>query len=173
MRMLILGIVGLSGLGWAVQSVGVHGSTNERAAIRRALRAPFVDLKRRDARALCGDFTPSVAAHLASGASGDCEQRVSTVFMRAHDVGEYISARDGSTSGRLTPSVIRWHGGRATTTLSDQIGGVGRESLQLEMHAQRWRIATTARLELHADCGGHPFGGAGCVDAISLRFPGV
>ena len=171
--MLILGIVGLSGLGFAVQSVGVHGSTNERAAIRRALRAPFADLKRRDARALCDDFTPSVAAHLTSGAGGDCKQRVSTLFVRAHGAGEYVSAREGSAPGRLTPSTIQWRGDRATAVSSDRLSGVGRESLKLELQAQRWRIATPARLELRDDCAALAFGGSDCVDAISLRFAGV
>jgi hypothetical protein len=173
MRVLILGIVGLSGLGLAVQSVGVHGSTNERAAVRRALRAPFADLKRRDARALCDDFTPAVAADLASGAGGDCEQQVSALFVRARGAGEYISPHDGSVSERLASGTIHWRGDRATAAWSNQSGGLRRGSLQLEMHAQRWRIATPARLELRADCAGHPFGESGCVDAISLRFGGV
>lgn len=174
MRILILGIVGLSGLGWAVQSVGVHGSTNERTAIRRALHAPLADLKRRDARALCGDFTPSAAAHLASStAGGDCEQRVSTLFARTRGAGEYLSPSGGPAHGRLSLSAISWRGDRATAASSDNRGGVGRGSLRLEMYAQRWRIATPARLELRADCGGHPFGASGCVDAISLRFAGA
>jgi hypothetical protein len=171
--MLILGIVGLSGLGWAVQSVGVHGSTNERAAIKRALHAPFADLKRRDARALCDDFTPSVAAHLTRGSGGDCEQRVSTLFMHARGAGEYVPAHTGSASGRLIPSAIRWRGNRSTAASGDPSGGAGRESLRLEMHAQRWRIATPARLELRADCADHAFGESGCVDAVSLRFRGI
>jgi hypothetical protein len=169
MRMLVLGIVGLSGLGWVVQSVDVHGSTNERAAIRRALRAPFVDLKQRNARALCDDFTPPVAARLASGA-GDCEQRVSALFGRARGAGEYVAPNAVAASGRLTVGAIRWHGGHATAASSDRAGGRG--SLQLELHALHWRLATPATLEMRADCDGHPFGAPGCVDAVSLRFAG-
>jgi hypothetical protein len=168
--MLILGIVGLSGLGWAVQSVGLHGSINERAAIRRALRAPFADLKQRNARALCDDFTPSVAAHLAGGAGGDCEQRVSVLLMRARGAGEYVSPNDGPARGRLAFGAIRWHGDRATAAANDRSASLGGESLQLDLHAQQWRIATPARLELRTDCAGHRLGGPGCVDAISLRF---
>jgi hypothetical protein len=171
MRMLVLGIVGLSGLGWVVQSVGVHGSTNERAAIRRALRAPFADLKRRDARALCDDFTPSVAAGLTRGADGDdCEQRVSALFVRARGAGEYVAPNGGPASGRLTVSAIRWRGDRATVASSDRASGPG--SLQLELRALRWRIATPARLEVRADCDDHPFGAPGCVYAASLHFAG-
>lgn len=173
MRILIVGIVGLSGLGWAIQSVGVHGSTNERAAIRRALRAPFADLKRRDARALCDDFTPSVAAHLTAGGGGNCERRVSALFVRTRDAGEYISPGAGPAHGRVALSAISWSGDRAMVATNDKSGGAGRASLQLEMYAQRWRIAQPARLELRVDCAGHAFGGSGCVDAISLRFAGV
>ena len=171
MRMLILGIVGLSGLGWAVQSVGVHGSTDERAAIRRALRAPFADLKRRDARALCGDFTPSVAATLASGAPGSsCEQRVNALFVLAHDAGEYVSPDDRPADGRLAVGAIHWRGNSATAPSRAQSEGLRGGSLRLESRALRWRIATPARLEARTDCAGHPVSGAGCVYAISLRF---
>jgi hypothetical protein len=174
MRILIWGIVGLSGLGWAIQSVGVHGSTNERAAIRRALRAPFADLKRRDARALCDDFTPSVAAALASGAGGStCEQRVSTLFLRARGAGEYVSPGNRPASGRLAVSAIRWRGNSATAPSRAQSDGLAGESLRLELRAQRWRIATPARLEARTDCAGDPVGGSGCVYAVSLRFGGV
>jgi hypothetical protein len=173
MRILILGIVGLSGLGWAVQSVGVHGSTNERAAIRRALRAPFADLKRRDARALCDDFTPSVAAGLASGpAASSCEQRVSALFARARGAGEYVSPGDRPASGRLAVSAIRWRGNNATAPSRAQSDGLAGGSLRLELRALRWRIATPARLEARTDCAGHPVGGPDCVYALSLRFAG-
>jgi len=172
--MLILGIVGLSGLGWAVQSLGLHGSTNERAAIKRALRAPFADLKRRDARALCDDFTPSVAAGLASGAAGSsCEQRVNALFARARDAGEYISPGSRPASGRLAVSAIRWHGNSATAPSRAQSDGLAGESLRLELHALRWRIATPVKLETRTDCAGNSTGRRGCVYAISLRFGGV
>jgi hypothetical protein len=172
--MLILGIVGLSGVGWVVQSVGVHGSTDERAAIRRALRAPFADLKRRDARALCDDFTPSVAAGLASGAAGsNCEQRVGALFVRARGAGEYFSPGDRPASGRLAVSAIRWRGNSATAPLRAQPEGLAGGSLRLELRDRRWRIATPARLEARTDCAGHPVSGPGCVYAVSLHFAGA
>lgn len=168
--MLILGIVGLSGLGWAMQSIGIHGSTNERAAIKRAVRAPFVDLQRRDARALCEDFTPSVAAHLAGGAGGDCERRVDALFQRTQDAGEYVPPRDGGGHSRLAVSAVHWRGDRATADTSYRAGALGGQPWSLRMSALRWRISTPARLEMRADCAGHPFGTSGCVDALSMRF---
>lgn len=172
--MLILGIVGLSGLGWAIQSVGVHGSTNERAAIRRALRAPFADLKRRDARALCNDFTPSVAAALANGAGGSsCEQRVGALFLRTRGAGDYVSPGDRPADGQLAVNAIRWRGNSATVPSRARPEGLHGGSLRLELRALRWRIATPARLEARTDCAGHPVGGPSCVYAVSLRFAGV
>jgi hypothetical protein len=170
MRMLILGIVGLSGLGLAVQSIGVHGSTDERAAIRHAVRAPFADLQRRNADALCEDFTPGVAAHLASGAGGDCELRASALFRLARDAGEYVPVGAGARQRRPAMTTIHWHGDRATAGSSSSAGAGSADAWHLEMHARRWRIATPARLEMREDCGNHPFGAAGCVYAVSLRF---
>lgn len=168
--MLILGIVGLSGLGWAMQSIGVHGSINERAAINRAVRAPFVDLQRRDAHALCEDFTPPVAAHLAVGAGDDCERRVAALFQRTRGVGEYLPPREDRTSSRLAVSAVHWHGDRATADTSYRTGVSGRRAWSLRMHALRWRVATPAKLEMRAYCTGHPVGASGCVDALSMRF---
>jgi hypothetical protein len=172
MRMLILGIVGLSGLGWAVQSIGVHGSTDERAAIRHAVHAPLADLQRRDAGALCEDFTPAVAAQLVDGPSGDCKQRVNVFFERARSAGEYVAPSNRATRGALAITAIHWRGDSATAASSYRTEAVGGHAWRLEMDGLRWRIATPARLEMHADCVGHPFGAAGCVYALSLRFAG-
>jgi len=168
--MLILGIVGLSGLGWAMQSIDVHGSTNERAAVKRAVRAPFVDLQRRDAHALCEDFTPSVAAQLVGGTGGDCEQRVDALFQRTQHAGEYVPPRDAGGRNRLAVGAVHWRGDRATADTSYRTGTPGRRPWSLQMSERRWRIATPVRLEMRADCAGHPFGASGCVDALSIRF---
>jgi hypothetical protein len=168
MRMLIWGIVGLSGLGLAVQSIGVHGSTDERAAIRRAIHAPFADLKRRDAQALCEDFTPSVAAQLASGAGG-CERRVSALFRLAQSGAEYVQPGDGLARGRLAVSAIHWRGSRATAAVGGRPQAGGVHDWRLDMRARRWRITTPIRLEVRKDCSAHPFGASGCVYALSMR----
>jgi hypothetical protein len=170
MRMLIWGIVGLSGLGFAVQAIDVHGSTNERAAIKLAVRAPLADLRRRDARALCEDFTPSAAAQLTGDRAQSCERRVSAFFRSARGAGEYVQPGERTPRGRLAVGAIHWRADRATAISSADAGGERRRPLQLEMIAQRWRIATPATLALFTDCHAHPFGTPGCVSAMSLRF---
>lgn len=166
--MLIWGIVGLSGLSFAVQAIDVHGSTNERAAIKRAVRAPHADLKRRDARALCEDFTPSAAAQLAGDRGQSCERRVSAFFRRAHGAGEYVPPNQRTTGGRLAVGAIHWGADRATA-ISGAGAGNGR-TVRLELLAKRWRITTPASLALLTDCRAHPFGTPGCIYAISLQF---
>ena len=167
--MLIWGIVGLSGLGLAVQAIDVHGSTNDRAAIKRAVRAPLADLKRRDARALCEDFTPSVAAHLASYAPEGCERGVNALFRVARNAPEYVPPADRSARG-LAVSAVHWRGNRATAVSSSRAGTLAQRDLHLEIVARRWRIATPTRLEMRSDCKDHPFGTSGCVYAVSIRF---
>lgn len=168
--MLIWGIVGLSGLGFAVQAIDVHGSTNERAAITRAVRAPLADLRRRDARALCEDFTPSAAAQLTGDHAQSCERSVSAFFRRAHGAGEYAPPGERTMRGRLAVGAIHWRADRATAISSAGAGDDEDHTLRLEMLAQRWRIATPTTLALLTDCRAHPFGTPGCVYAMSLRF---
>lgn len=167
--MLIWGIVGLSGLGLAVQTLDVHGSVNDRAAIKRAVRAPLADLKRRDVHALCEDFTPAVAAHLAGSAPESCERSVSALFRAARNAPEYVTPADRSAR-RLAVSAVHWRGDRATAVSSYRAGAPARRELRLDMLAQQWRIATPTRLEMRSDCSDHPFGTAGCVYAMSIRF---
>jgi hypothetical protein len=171
MRMLIWGIVGLSGLGWALQSIDVHGSTNDRAAIKRAVRAPLADLRRRDAHALCEDFIPTVAAHLAGNPADRCEQNVSVLLRAARNAPEYVPPAERSAHD-LTVNAVHWRGDRATAVSSYRPGAPARRELRLEMLARRWRIATPTRLELLSDCSDHPFGARGCVYAMSIRFAG-
>jgi hypothetical protein len=168
MRMLIWGIVGLSGLGLAVQSIGVHGSTNDRAAITSAVRAPLADLRRRDAHALCEDFTPSVAAQL-SGVPESCERSVNALFRAARNAPEYVPLADRAAH-KLAVSAVHWRGDRATAVSSYRAGAAARREVRLDKLARRWRIATPSRLEMRSDCSDHPFGTSGCVYAISIRF---
>jgi len=169
MRLLISGIVVLSGLGLAIELIGVHGSTDQQAAIRRAVRAPFQDVRRRDARALCEDFTPAVAAKLAS-IDGGCESHVGELFARSAQDAEYVPSQGLLSHGRVEVQAIRRHGDRAT---ADSVGP-GRPALvrhwQLTLVNGRWRIATPATLQMQADCDQHPFGGAGCIDVLSMRL---
>jgi hypothetical protein len=169
MRLLIWGIVGLSGLGLVIQLVGVHGATNEQAAITRAVRAPFQDLRRRDARAVCEDFTPTVAAKLTS-IEGSCASHVGRLFARSSRDAEYVPSQSLLSRGRVEVRAIRVDGDRAT---ADSVGP-GEPALvrhwQLARIEGRWRIATAATLQMQADCNHHPFGGAGCLDVLSMRL---
>ncbi len=169
MRLLIWGIVGLSGLGLIVQLIGIHGSTDEQAAIRRAVRAPFQDLRRRDARALCEDFTPAVAADLTS-VGGSCASRVGQLFQLSARDAEYVPSQGVLSHGRIEVTSIHMHEGRAT---ADSVGP-GKPALvrhwQLTLVHGRWRIATPATLEVQSDCEQHPFGASGCLDVLSMRL---
>jgi hypothetical protein len=148
MRILIWGIVGLSGLGFAVQAVGVHGSTDERAAIRHAVRAPFDDLRRRDARALCEDFAPSVAAHL-TASSERCAAAVASLLGRraigpGHPaVGRPVRVADIDRRGRRASAEVLFEDSLQTAP----------RRLRLQMIGRHWRIATPASLRLRSDCG--------------------
>jgi hypothetical protein len=172
MRLLIWGIVGLSGLGVVIQLVGVHSGTDEPAAIARAVRAPFEDLRRRDARALCEDFTPAVAATLTS-IEGGCASHVGRLFARSAGDAEYVPSQGLLSHGRIEVRAVRVHDDRAT---ADSVGP-GRPALvrhwQLARVDGHWRIATPARLQMRSDCERHPFGGSGCIDVLSMRLAGA
>ncbi len=169
MRLLIWGIVGLSGLGLLVQMIGIHGSTDERAAISHAVRAPFRDLRRHDAHSLCADFVPAVAADL-TATGGSCAARVGRLFRLSAGAAEYVPSQGLLSHGRVTVTRIRMHGDRAT---ADSVGpgspGLLRHWLLARVHG-RWRIATPATLQVHSDCEQHPFGASGCLDVLSMRL---
>jgi hypothetical protein len=167
MRSLIWGIVGLCGLGAAVQLIGVHGATDERAAVRRAVRAPFQDLRRRDARALCADFIPPVAAHLAAASSGSCPSRVDRLFQLSKNDVELVPPQP-LTRGRGSVTAIHWRGDRASA-LSPLPGAPdGSRRWQLLREDGRWRISTPMTLRVRSDCTGHLLGVSGCIEAFSI-----
>jgi hypothetical protein len=169
MRLLISGIVGLSGLALVVQLIGIHGATDEQAAIRRAVRAPFQDLRRRDARALCEDFTPAVAANLTS-TDGGCTSHVGRLFQRTALDAEYVPLQGPIAHGRVEVRAIHLHDDRAT---ADSVGP-GKPApvrhWQLEHVGGRWRVATAVTLQMQSDCARRPFGGSGCLDVLSMRL---
>jgi hypothetical protein len=169
MRLLISGIIVLSGLAFAVQMLEVHGATDEQAAIRRAVREPFRDLRRRDARALCEDFTPAVADHLIA-AGGSCAARVSRLFSLSARHAEYLPARDRVAVGPLDVRAIAWDGARARAS-STGSGDAGHElRWRLSLLRGRWRIATPMTLQLRPDCTDRPLHSSACLDTLTLRL---
>jgi hypothetical protein len=168
MRVLTWGIVALFGLGVGMEALAVHGSRDERAAIRRALRAPLADLRRRDARALCEDFTPDADKRLAGG--GGCVTRVDALLRQAAQGAQYVPVVESAPTSRLTVRRITRRGDRATA-VSFRAGDPGSERRwRLERLGERWRIATPATLDRLADCPRHPSRARSCVYAIALRF---
>lgn len=170
--MLIWGIVGLSGLALGVQAVGVHGSTNERPAIEQAVRAPLRDLRHRDPRALCEDFTPAVASHL-THAAGSCVAQVNRLFRLAAVEGEYVLIQGPSTPRRFAPTDIRWHGDRATADAAGLAPPATPVRWELELVHSRWRIATPTRLQLRPACSSRTPAVAHCPGALAMQSAGV
>lgn len=168
MRLLIWGIVGLSGLGLAIRLIGLHGATNERDAIRHAVRAPFQDLRRHDASALCADFVPAVAGDL-TAPGGSCAVRVQRLFQLSSSGVEYVGAHGQLSPERVTLTSIRRDGNHAT---ADSVAPGSPGSVrhwQLALVKGRWRIATPVRLHLYSDCR-HPSGTSGCLKVLSMRL---
>jgi hypothetical protein len=169
-RILLWGIVVMVGLGVLLEAVDVHGARDERAAIRHAIKSSFADLKRRDAHALCGDFTPSAAAFLSPAPGRRCEVRVHGAF--ATDEAGHGGAIPYGTpsSAHLRVLDIHWHGDSATADALDPSAPGERQTLRLSLLGRRWRLATPARLEMQARCQGPPVGARTCIRAMSMRF---
>jgi hypothetical protein len=169
MRMLTWGIIALFGLGMGLAAMRVHDSRNERAAIRRAVRAPFADLRRRDALRLCADFTPAVDARLAPG-NGSCPARLTQTLDLTRSASGYVAAPEPTPPSRLSVTRISWQGDQASA-VSSYPGIAGSERhWRLQRVGQRWRIATPARLDMRSGCQHRQFGGHACVNAMSIRF---
>jgi hypothetical protein len=168
MRVVLWGIIALVGLGLLLESIGVHGSKDERAAIRRAVRAPLADLQRRDARSLCDDFTPAVDADFADGHGSDCESNVDYAFQMTKNEAAY--APPPELPSRLQVTEISWHGshGAAVSVYPGKPDSMRQWKLAMLDH--RWRIETPAKLELQADCQHHLLGTRACVRVMLMRF---
>lgn len=168
MRFGLCVIAALVTLGLVVQVLKVHGSKDERSAIRHALRAPLSDFRRRDGRALCADFTPSVGAHFAAGNGADCESNVARMFRLTRDEPASLSWRESPSRLRITD--ISWHGDRATAASIYSGRPASEKRWRLGMLDGRWRIETPARLEVRADCRHHSGGRRVCVSSLWMRF---
>jgi hypothetical protein len=168
MRMLTWGIVALFGFA-GLAAMSVHGSKDERSAIRLAVRAPFADVRQRDARRLCEDFTPAVDARLAPG-SGGCDARVGRTFRITHGAAVNLQTSELASSGTLRVTRISWSGDRATA-VSSYPGNPGSERRwRLQRIDHVWRIATPARLGVRADCRRRISEVQTCAYAMAVRF---
>ncbi len=162
-------MVAVFGLAACVAAISVHGSADERAAIRRAVRAPLLDLSRRDPRRLCDDFTAGAEAHIAPGA-GSCDSRLSYDFRMARAAVLYSPTQPAGPASRLRVSAISWHGDRATAVSSYPGDPSSVYHWRLRRTRDRWRIATPATLQLRAGCPRPAPAGRQCAYALSMRF---
>jgi len=167
MRMLTWGIVVLFGFA-GLAAMSVRGSTDERSAIRLAVRAPFADARRHDALRLCADFTPTVDARLAPG-NGDCDARVARTFRLTRGAALDLRASERASPRRLRVAQITWSGDHATA-VSSYPGSPGSERRwRLQRIDHVWRIATAATLDIRADCRRRSVVQS-CVYAMAMRF---
>ncbi len=168
MRFGLCVIAALVTLGLIVQTLDVHGSKDEQSAIRHALKAPLGDFRHRDGRALCGDFTPAVAAHIAAGYGPNCESNVTRMFRLTRD--EPVSLILRESRRRLRIKDISWHGDHATAAFADPGRPGSEQHWRLGMVGGRWRIETPARLEVRFECSNHPPRRRVCVRLLSMHF---
>jgi hypothetical protein len=164
-------MVAVLGLFGAVAAISVHGSADERAAIRHAVRAPLLDLRRRDARQLCGDFTAAAKAHIAPGV-GSCDAKLAEDFRLARAAAIRRPGDGAALEPSLRVTAISWHDDRATATSSDAGERSGVLHWRLQRVGQDWRIATPATLHVQADCRQLQPVKRACAYALSLRFEG-
>lgn len=172
MRVLIWGMIVVFGFAVSVAAISVHGSVDERAAIRRAVRAPLLDLRHRDASRLCDDFTVAAEAHIASGA-GSCDSRLAEDFRIARTAVLYPSPDGRELLSRLRVNAISWSGNRATAISSYPGARSSVRHWRLQRVGDAWRIATPATLRLRAQCPGLPPIEHACTYALSMRLAGA
>jgi hypothetical protein len=168
MRVALWVIVALLSVGLVVQAIGLHGSKDERSNITHAVRAPFRDFRKRDAHALCADFTPGVDVQLAGGNGGDCDSNAARMF-KANS-----READGTYSPilptRLKVTDIKWHHDRATAASVYSRWPGSEMHWRLEMLGGRWRVETPARLRVRLQCREDPSGRRVCVQLLAMQF---
>jgi hypothetical protein len=125
-----------------------------RPSIIKAVRAPVVAFKSRNASMLCQSFTPSVAEKLIKGDSG-CVSGASRAFADISGPGqEEIWKRDEEPAG-LKIKVLSVHGGFAsvrTTWPTWREGAPRTVRLTLALSDGRWRIMTPTKMMNYLDC---------------------
>jgi hypothetical protein len=153
-------------------TIGVHGSVDERGAFSRAVRSPFADLQRRNARALCHDFTPAVSAQLAEGGGSSCEAQVGRIFALTTNAAEYLPSARKPPYSKVEIVGVSQSGDRAAAVAIVPGKVAGRRRLELRMLSRRWEIATPAKLEMRSDCAHPLLSQSDCAYEMSLSFAG-
>jgi hypothetical protein len=129
---------------------GTPASTSK---ILKAARAPYLAIMRRDARALCADFTIKAARRLADSVSKNtnCYRRVSVAFARSAPFEpksrlaalKAVKASDARQRGDFASAVITY--GKSGTAVTLRLVKVGAS----------WRISTPPTLGLIKGCVAH------------------
>jgi mono/diheme cytochrome c family protein len=135
-----------------------------RAAVARAVLAPFEAIVRRDSGALCADFTPSASAGLVpdAPAGSTCESAVGELF--ASTTPEEPPLATLSVSNVHSQGDHAWASlmfSRVYGTPNEASTGLETASVTLERIAGRWLFSTRARLRSVAGCG-NPFRTSQC-----------
>ncbi|MGA9313749.1 MAG: c-type cytochrome [Solirubrobacteraceae bacterium] len=129
----------------------VAGGSDVPEQIDRAVRAPYEAALHRDATALCADFTPTVASGLVTDApaGSTCQAAAAEAFA---GTAPYEPSSPTTLPKDWTVTHIAWHRDRATALLV--YGKEGSASFTLQKIAERWLIATRARLATIKGCRG-------------------
>lgn len=141
---------------------GCGSSDSPPGEISRAARAPYVDLIRRDAQALCADFTSPAAERLARrvSRSASCEVRVAGAFARSAPF-EPISRP--AALGAIRVRGVTQHGDAASATITYGPSRSGtRVTLEFTRIGGDWRVATPPTLGLIKGCFVHGLFTASC-----------
>lgn len=136
-----------------VTHLGEAGASepNPRAAITRAVRAPYEAFLHRDSAALCAAFTPTAASHLVAGApaGSSCDSAVSEVFA---ETAPYQPPVPAPLPASFKVTRIVAHGSSATAEVTYGKGGGAHFSLQKIANA--WLVSNRSRLVTVKGCGG-------------------
>jgi hypothetical protein len=134
----------------ALCAASVCAGSDERARIVRAVKAPLTAFIARDASALCGAFTPSVASRLAAGNS-NCQTATRAIFNSLSSSIELYRPDERPNGLKMSAITSDGHFAQATTTWPwpDIHRTV---HLRLERSGGRWLISSTTRLVKFITC---------------------
>jgi hypothetical protein len=144
-----------TGLSFATAAVAIaaagcassHAPTaDQRQAIVRAVKAPFIDAARANGAAFCNDFTSSVARQFANDLSHSgqpCAPAV-TAALRRTDPGDRDTLSGLAQSATVTGITV--NGSTASATLRITRAGQPHRERLTRGGVGRWRLSTPARL---------------------------